>query len=227
LELLRSALADAATMFGDSSRLRSLFEDAHRTAAVSADKLSIVRTREGRASFQQGGTTFQILLGDETFDTLNYASLPQSSRPVALGLRNEVNSAKLTILHEIMHVVIDGQPDILINYRLQRQWGTQEIAVERGPQDGHRSFALANMTRETGPEEDLVIAMALYAYGYAPDAPHTHRLYLEVMYAFHMTFVWTVWELPEPAPGGAAEMAALEQSQRSGPECRIRTCSSP
>jgi hypothetical protein len=130
-------------------------------------------------------------------------------------------SAKLTILHELMHVVVVGQPELLTRYKQARQWGTQQYAVERGPQDGRSSFALANLTHSTGPEEDLVIAMALYAHAYAPDAKSSHRFYLQKIYGFHMTFIWSAWNLPSEMPQLADENHDVAQPL---PVCHGLTC---
>ncbi len=211
-------------MFGSTERLRTLIEDARHTSGVTANRLSIVRTSEGRASYRQGNDEFRILLGDRAFETLNYEAVPPVSRPAMLRLHNENNSAHVSILHELMHVVIAGQPETLAAFQEERQWGTETYSVELGPQDGRRSFAQANLMQRSGPEEDLVIAMALYAYAYAPDAPETYRLFLEVIHEFHMTYVWTALQLPHPAPGMAAQNAANTDVTVDYPECPVAAC---
>lgn len=213
-------------MFGGAEQLQQLIEAARRNNTVSVEQLSITRIREGRASYRQGGTVFQILLGNETFNNMNYTSVPHPSRPNALDVRNERGSAKITILHELMHVVIDAQPDILQQYRQMRQWNTDDASRAFGPQDKRRSFALVNLTHDSGPEEDLVIAMALYAHAYAPDAPATQRFYLDVMYDFHMSFVWRAWELPGAPPGRSAETTNDPQASAM-PVCRTSICVTP
>ncbi|MCO5182965.1 MAG: hypothetical protein M9928_13435 [Anaerolineae bacterium] len=224
LALLRAALDDASSMFGGAEQLQLLIEAARRNNAVSVEQLSITRVSEGRASYRQGGALFQILLGDETFDSLNYTGVPFPSRPGALDVRNEHGSAKITMLHELMHVVIDARPDILQQYRKMRQWNTDDAS---GPQDERRSFALVNLTHDSGPEEDLVIAMALYAHAYAPDAQTSQQFYMDVMYDFHMTFVWTAWELPGAPPGRSAENDDNNQQTSAEPICRLGMCDMP
>jgi hypothetical protein len=221
LSVLEAAFADATAMFGTPQQLRALIDDARRVNDISAEQLVILRIGAGRASFRHGGDVFQILLGDSVFGPQNFAEVPLCSRPTAVGAHDVRISAKLSILHELMHVAIAGQPDILAIFEQTRLWGTPQFAVETGPQDGRSSFALANLTLSTGPEEDLVIAMALYAHAYASGAKSSYRFYLQTMYGFHMIFIWSAWELTGEVPQSDVEDYEIVPPL---PVCHSATC---
>ena len=197
LHLLQSALRKAAQLTNSRSGFYQALEDAKLNEGNSADYLYLVRQHEGRASYQQGSGIFRILIGDEVFAYENYKQVPVDSRPQALGLRTEATSAEMSMLHELMHVLIDGRPDALEAFCEARDWGTDSNPMGNGPSDDRPTIATASLRSSHGPEEDLATAMALYSYANTPEAPSQYSYYLNTMFSFQMTFVQTQWQLED------------------------------
>lgn len=193
LKILAQALDETAQFLGGSEVLWALFADARRIESISAEKLTIRRINIGRASYWRSDDVFEIRFGDDAFDEDCYKDVPRQSRPYTLGLRDPGTSAKISIIHELMHVFIDARPDMLEQYRVERNWGIYGTPVEYGPLDGRNSLAMASLDAPTGPEEDLVIASSLVIHAEADGAPSQWSYYLNAIYDFHVTFVHTAW----------------------------------
>jgi hypothetical protein len=218
--LLQTALQKAAHFTGGYDTYWQAIEAAKLNEEISAERLHLLRRDEGRASYQQGTEVFRILIGDDVFAPDNYLFVPLESRPQALGLRNAAASAEMTMLHELMHVLIDGRPDAMEAFCTARDWDTTDNPVGHGPLDERQTIATASLHSSHGAEEDLATAMALYAYAYAPDAPGHYSYYMNTMFRFHMKFVQVQWHHVENNSTPAASQATIEEV----PVCRSNSC---